>query len=216
MSGRYPFFFLCRGPLGGTRMGRMTTLAGALDALPVPAPTPTRSASWPVKMDTTAFATAMHGALLLLHGSTDGATTRAAVVVEATGADAVRILPSAPQGAASAAYLDEVVTGHVPQCFGDGRDGMEFPTPAGSLRMQWNEGGEEGFQVTVRLAAAQIRREGQLPSAVLGQGPITTALEVAAVPWVPRPLKLGKVSLPVILLPAQVVAAQSFQKLFRK
>ena len=52
---------------------------------------------------------------------------------------------------------------------------MEFPTPAGPLRMQWNEGGDKGFQVTVRLAAAQIRRKGQLPSAVLGQGPITSA-----------------------------------------
>ena len=102
--------------------------------------------------------------------------------MEATGAEAVRILPSAPQGAASAAYLDRVVKAHVPRCFSDGREGMEFPTLAGPLRMQWNEGGAEGFQVTVRLAAAQIRREGQLPSAVVGQGPITTALEAAAVP----------------------------------
>ena len=164
----------------------MTTLTGALDALPVPEPTPAHTASWPVEMDAAAFAATMEGALLLLHPSSDGAMPGLAVVVEATGAEAVRILPSAPQGAASAAYLDRVVKAHVPRCFSDGREGMEFPTPAGPLRMQWNEGGVEGFQVTVRLAAAQIRREGQLPSAVVGQGPITTALEAAAVPWVPR------------------------------
>ena len=34
----------------------MTTLAGALDALPVPVPTPAHTALWSVEMDATAFA----------------------------------------------------------------------------------------------------------------------------------------------------------------
>ena len=164
----------------------MTALTSALDALPVPGPVPTRTASWPVGIDATVFATSIHGALLLLHDPTDEAATRFAVVVEATGAEDVRILPAAPQGAASAAYLDGVVKAHVPRCFCDGREGMEFPTPAGPLRLHWTEGGDEGFQVTVRLTAAQIRREGQLPSAVLGQEPIKSALRAAAIPWIPR------------------------------
>ena len=74
----------------------MTALTSALDALPVPGPVPTRTASWPVGIDAAAFATSIHGALLLLHDPTDEAATRFAVVVEATGAEDVRILPAAP------------------------------------------------------------------------------------------------------------------------